>query len=759
MKQLKKLILPLLVALFVSSTGLYAAFAESSVKSVSYTVENVTSGISDENVTVTDLNGNEVNLAAGPHGGTGAKSVFTDGVISSTQTAMLVDGDGKGVIGYITVDAGAVYTVNRVLIDIVHDWGANDFTLELSETSDFENSRVVFSNKQGNATTADKSYNTSGTLMNVPYQGLTFNFSPVRARYIRVTGNTVGNGAEQGYTCIGEIQMYAITSGAPVWANAVSGRYNAFELAFGSESENAKIYYSLDGSAPNKNSTEYTGPIVLEKGEYRFRAVSYENGVYGYPFDFDYTVSGTLFHSVNAAYNKTVTAYALDGSEVTVGELNGSSDIQSLTNGNKGLFDAFTFDKLAFVQVDLGESVWTDTVYLNLWNDWVFREILIQISETEDFSSYTTLVNTGNYGHLDNSWTCGAYSVSPAFNEGEWKQHTADGWTFTFAPVKGRYVRATNQNGNGAGYFSVFTEMEVWTCEAPEATEYEIGVNIARGKTVTAYGLDGSVATPATLNGSDNIQSLTNGDKGLFDAFTFDKLAFVQVDLGESVWTDTVYLNLWNDWVFRQIVIQISDDENFENYTTLVNTGNYGNLDNAWVSGEYSVSPEFNEGEWKQHSADGWTFTFAPVKGRYVRATNQNGNGAGYFSVFTEMEVWTCEAPETTEYEIGVNIAGGKTVTAYGLDGSEISVLDLNGGGTLGAVVDGTKGLFNSIQLEGLGWIQVDFGVSAWINRVDLTLWHDWVFREITVQVSDTEDFSTFTTILCTGNNGHTDNA
>ncbi|MBQ9482192.1 MAG: chitobiase/beta-hexosaminidase C-terminal domain-containing protein, partial [Clostridia bacterium] len=581
MKQLKKLILPLLVALFVSSTGLYAAFAESSVKSVSYTVENVTSGISDENVTVTDLNGNEVNLAAGPHGGTGAKSVFTDGVISSTQTAMLVDGEGKGVIGYITVDAGAVYTVNRVLIDIVHDWGANDFTLELSETSDFENSRVVFSNKQGNATTADKSYNTSGTLMNVPYQGLTFNFSPVRARYIRVTGNTVGNGAEQGYTCIGEIQMYAITSGAPVWANAVSGRYNAFELAFGTESENAKIYYTLDGSAPNKNSTEYTGPIVLEKGEYRFRAVSYENGVYGYPFDFDYTVSGSIFNSVNVALRKTV----------------------------------------------------------------------------------------------------------------------------------------------------------------------------------TAYGLDGSVATPATLNGSDNIQSLTNGDKGLFDAFTFDKLAFVQVDLGESVWTDTVYLNLWNNWVFRQIVIQISDDENFENYTTLVNTGNYGNLDTAWVSGEYSVSPEFNEGEWKQHSADGWTFTFAPVKGRYVRATNQNGNGAGYFSVFTEMEVWTCEAPEATEYEIGVNIARGKTVTAYGLDGSEISVLDLNGGGTLGAVVDGTKGLFNSIQLEGLGWIQVDFGVSAWINRVDLTLWHDWVFREITVQISDTEDFSTFTTILCTGNNGHTDNA
>ena len=46
-------------------------------------------------------------------------------------------------------------------------------------------------------------------IYNKANQGLTFRFSPVKARYVRVTGDTVGNGSNLGYTTLGEIQLFA----------------------------------------------------------------------------------------------------------------------------------------------------------------------------------------------------------------------------------------------------------------------------------------------------------------------------------------------------------------------------------------------------------------------------------------------------------------------------------------------------------------------------------------------------------------------
>ncbi|MBQ2713021.1 MAG: chitobiase/beta-hexosaminidase C-terminal domain-containing protein, partial [Clostridia bacterium] len=99
----------------------------------------------------------------------------------------------------------------------------------------------------------------------------------------------------------------------------------------------------------------------------------------------------------------------------------------------------------------------------------------------------------------------------------------------------------------------------------------------------------------------------------------------------------------------------------------------------------------------------------------------------------------------------GENLVQGKTATAYKIDGSAINVLDLNGGKTLAAVTDGACGTGNSIQLEGLGWIQVDMGEAAWFNKFYVLMWHDWVFRGITIQVSETADFSKgVTTVVST---------
>ena len=76
--------LALILCFVVSlSMGIITAFAD---KTVSFTEKEVLQGLSTENISVTDKEGNEVQLAAGPHGGSGDKGVFVDGVIHSTHS-------------------------------------------------------------------------------------------------------------------------------------------------------------------------------------------------------------------------------------------------------------------------------------------------------------------------------------------------------------------------------------------------------------------------------------------------------------------------------------------------------------------------------------------------------------------------------------------------------------------------------------------------------------------------------------------------
>ena len=131
---MKKLLALVLLAATFCCSAISVAFA-AGMPGITRT--NVTKGLADEAVKITDLSGNEVSLAAGPHGGTPEKSTFTDGTISSTATARLVDGEGNGVIGYVTLDAGSEYVVDTVLVDICHDWGAANFAIQLSLTKSF----------------------------------------------------------------------------------------------------------------------------------------------------------------------------------------------------------------------------------------------------------------------------------------------------------------------------------------------------------------------------------------------------------------------------------------------------------------------------------------------------------------------------------------------------------------------------------------------------------------------------------------------
>ena len=242
MKKIMIALLTVCLALFAGFTVVSAAEMPKPERT------NVLKGLSEDAVRVTDANGNEASLTGGPHGGNGQKSTFIDGVISSTATATIAV-DGKGVIGYVTVDAGKEYVVDRVLVDLCHDWGGQNLVVELSLTEDFANPVTVYDNRAGSEYTADESVAVSSVLYNKANAGITFNFSPVKARYIRVTDNTVGNGKAQGYTTIGEIQMFEVSGVSYVYSDT-TGRVKGGIAKLYATEEGSEIYYTTEAARP-----------------------------------------------------------------------------------------------------------------------------------------------------------------------------------------------------------------------------------------------------------------------------------------------------------------------------------------------------------------------------------------------------------------------------------------------------------------------------------------------------------------------------
>lgn len=462
MKKIMIALLTVCLALFAGFTVVSAAEMPKPERT------NVLKGLSEDAVRVTDANGNEASLTGGPHGGNGQKSTFIDGVISSTATATIAV-DGKGVIGYVTVDAGKEYVVDRVLVDLCHDWGGQNLVVELSLTEDFANPVTVYDNRAGSEYTADESVAVSSVLYNKANAGITFNFSPVKARYIRVTDNTVGNGKAQGYTTIGEIQMFAVSGVSYVYSDT-TGRVKGGIAKLYATEEGSEIYYTTDGGAPTKNSLKYANGIEVN-GTAKVRAIAYKDGKYGCPADFVFTGS-KQFVSKNAALGKSAKVYHPDGSEAVVSNHNGGQTLACVTDGIMNAENSVITDSVAFIQVDMGESVWINKAVLNLWHDHVWRSVTVQLSDDETFATGVQTIFCSDY----NNWQ-GLASYVGTLDE-TWKDKTnvewigghtaAKGFEFNFKPIKGRYIRALAQDGSSP-WSSVYTELQAWTCEDPAA--------------------------------------------------------------------------------------------------------------------------------------------------------------------------------------------------------------------------------------------------------------------------------------------------
>ncbi len=640
MKKIMIALLTVCLALFAGFTVVSAAEMPKPERT------NVLKGLSEDAVRVTDANGNEASLTGGPHGGNGQKSTFIDGVISSTATATIAV-DGKGVIGYVTVDAGKEYVVDRVLVDLCHDWGGQNLVVELSLTEDFANPVTVYDNRAGSEYTADESVAVSSVLYNKANAGITFNFSPVKARYIRVTDNTVGNGKAQGYTTIGEIQMFAVSGVSYVYSDTTGRVKDGIAKLYATE-EGSEIYYTTDGGAPTKNSLKYANGIEVN-GTAKVRAIAYKDGKYGCPADFVFTGS-KQFVAKNAALGKSAKVYHPDGSDAVVSNHNGGQTLACVTDGIMNAENSVITDSVAFVQVDLGESVWINKAILNLWHDHVWRSVTVQLSDDVTFATGVQTIFCSDYGNwqglasyvgsLDETW---ADKTNVEWIGG----HTAaKGFEFNFAPIKGRYIRALAQDGGGAPYSSIYTELQAWTCEAP-ATPF-VRKNAALGKEVKAYHTDGSAAVVSNHNGGQTLACVTDGIMGAENSVVTDSVAFIQVDMGESVWINKAVLNLWHDHVWRSVTVQLSDDVTFATGVQTIFCSDYGNwqglasyvgsLDETWAD---KTNVEWIGGH---TAAKGFEFNFKPIKGRYIRALAQDGSSP-WSSVYTELQAWTCEDP------------------------------------------------------------------------------------------------------------------
>ena len=218
--------------------------------------------------------------------------------------------------------------------------------------------------------------------------------------------------------------------------------------------------------------------------------------------------------------------------------------------------------------------------------------------------------------------------------------------------------------------------------------------NVAPGKTISFRSLTdmseevayGSYFPDATgfygdmFEGS-SLTSLTDGDASWAAAQnrapqTSGTHAWVLVDLGSEIEIENIKVGYLAAWCFTNVVIQVSNDANFEEGVTTVFACNDGVVyadDGTTVvydGGQVGCSEETRaltgwNGTRGVDSVNGGLLTYAAngVKARYVRLTNSEGENGGAQNVTTicELEVWSKGGEAVADPEIKDTL---KSVTA-----------------------------------------------------------------------------------------------
>ena len=502
MNRKKSFLIGALAACCVLSSGVGVTAMAETVSLPAPQSTNVLRGLTAEAFSVKDYSGKAITSFVGQNGQGREYSVgfLNNGDNTSWDAIVPTTGNGTKTLAWFYVDLGQTYTVDKVMMSMNHDWTGTDVVVQLSTDVNFENAVTVYNNDAddslgcGATFTADERVEVSSYLSNFGAAGQSldgngniFEFTPVAARYMRVTNNQYGNGALWNYTALTELEVYAYSvvetpttteEVSPVAFSKAGGLYpNAVTVELSSVHKNAEIYYTLDGSVPTTGSQKYTGAISMTNGIKMLRASAYVNGVMGLPVTAEY-VMASVTAGTNVAAGKPVSFYnkeftqkigvagfngaAANAGLVTDGVVHPTNSCVTPSNDGKTAV-------LGWAVIDFGGEYLIDKVSANFWHDWGFSETKIQLSTTPDFANPVTVFEGTQY---DVQYTLTEYKLD--------------------APVAARYLRAYN-NAKAEGKYSVYTELQAYAAGSVE-TEVNEQIYLASYDTFTTWTVENGTA-------------------------------------------------------------------------------------------------------------------------------------------------------------------------------------------------------------------------------------------------------------------------
>ena len=461
MKHKKTILFSALLAAFslTATAGVTAMAEKVSVDTTNPTSVNVVRGLTASAFSVTDYEGNVLKVAPGNF--TSGDFDYTvhnlnDGYKTSwSGIAASPDGTNK-TLGWFNVDLGATMVMNKIVIDMQHDWAGKDFILQIASKPDFSDATTIYNNDSdnsmglGGAFTADPSVAVTEYLSNsgaaddgsTGKGGNIFNFAPVAGRYVRVTNNQYGDGAVLNYSAIGEIEVYAYEIPSVNVARSLST--DAFSVT---DYEGNPIEHLIPGRNVDSNSFDYT------------------------------------FKNLNDGYKTSWSAVvpSVDGTSKSLGWFN----------------------------VDLGQEHTVTKLMVSMQHDWEGQDVVIQLAKQADFSDAITVYSND----IDNSLNLGDATVANVprntllNNFGSAGQSTGDnGNYFIIAPTVARYVRVTNnQYGDDQLHnYTAIGEIEVYASTGDINVEKSNQISpVGFSEVSGTYGKELSVALATAQPGAD----------------------------------------------------------------------------------------------------------------------------------------------------------------------------------------------------------------------------------------------------------------
>lgn len=269
----------------------------------------------------------------------------------------------------------------------------------------------------------------------------------------------------------GEVKIYklngeniSISEGVstPELSHLSGTYYGAQQVKITVPQQNARIYYTLDGSFPSVNefgepqgsTLEYTSPLTIGRdGEWSYkalRAAVVKNGEYSQIAEADYIITDG---SKNVSLNSKVSFYNKEFTQLIEVDNEKGENVKGdvVVDGYHDPYtEVFTKEKTnGWAVVDMGKSHVIDKLSVSFWANWEFSDVIVQVSE--DFNSWTSVFNNDTDGSMQSV-------TGEVGTDGTYKDEMHSGNVIAFEPKSVRYIRVHNVGAGGGS----LTGKSIW---------------------------------------------------------------------------------------------------------------------------------------------------------------------------------------------------------------------------------------------------------------------------------------------------------